>query len=87
MKKNKLITFFFPSLIVLLLIVGIVLFPTESIIAAKNGFSIWVNTLIPSLLPFIIAANLIVSLKFVDVLGLFINPLTKKLFNVSGDFA
>ena len=62
MKKNKLITFFFPSLIVLLLIVGIVIFPTESIIAAKNGFSIWVNTLIPSLLPFIIAANLIVSL-------------------------
>lgn len=87
MKKNKLIIFFFPSLIVLLLIVGIVLFPTESINAAKNGFSIWVNTLIPSLLPFIIAANLIVSLKFVDVLGLFINPLTKKLFNVSGKSA
>lgn len=87
MKKNKLITFFAPSLIVLLLIIGIVLFPTDSISAAKNGFSIWVNTLIPSLLPFIIAANLIVSLKFVDVLGLFINPLTKKFFNVSGKSA
>lgn len=66
---------------------GIVLFPTESISAAKNGFSIWVNTLIPSLLPFIIAANLIVSLKFMDIVGLIINPVTKKLFNVSGKSA
>ncbi|RIZ59768.1 sporulation integral membrane protein YlbJ [Paraclostridium bifermentans] len=68
----------------MLLIIGIILFPKDSILAAKNGFSIWVNTLIPSLLPFIIAANLIVRLKFVDVLGLIINPVTKKLFNVSG---
>lgn len=68
----------------MLLIIGIILFPKDSILAAKNGFSIWVDTLIPSLLPFIIAANLIVRLKFVDVLGLIINPVTKKLFNVSG---
>ena len=38
----------------------------------------------PSLLPFIIGANLIVSLKIVDILGILINPLTKKIFNVSG---
>ncbi|MGL5506389.1 MAG: sporulation integral membrane protein YlbJ, partial [Paraclostridium sp.] len=87
MKKNKFITFFAPSIIVLLIIFGIVLFPTESIDAAKSGFSIWANTLIPSLLPFIIAANLIVSLKFVDVIGLIINPITRKLFNVSGKSA
>ncbi|EQK43816.1 putative membrane protein [[Clostridium] bifermentans ATCC 638] len=84
MKKIKFLKFLTPSLIVMLLIIGIILFPKDSILAAKNGFSIWVNTLIPSLLPFIIAANLIVRLKFVDVLGLIINPVTKKLFNVSG---
>lgn len=38
----------------------------------------------PSLLPFIIGANLIVSLKIVDILGILINPLTQKIFNVSG---
>ena len=68
----------------MIIIIGIILFPTDSINAAKNGFSIWVDTLIPSLLPFIIAANLIVKLKFVDILGLVVNPLTRKLFNVSG---
>lgn len=87
MKKGKFFKFFVPSFVVILLILGIVIFPSESINAAKNGFYIWVNTLIPSLLPFIIAANLIVSLKFVDVLGLIVNPITRKLFNVSGKSA
>ncbi|MCQ4697470.1 sporulation integral membrane protein YlbJ [Paeniclostridium sordellii] len=84
MKKNKFIVFLIPSLIVMLLIVGIILFPSDSINAAKNGYKIWTDTLIPSLLPFIIAANLIVKLKFIDVIGLIINPITRKLFNVSG---
>ncbi|SCI73842.1 Uncharacterized protein conserved in bacteria [uncultured Clostridium sp.] len=84
MKKSKFIKFLIPSLVVMIIIIGIILFPTDSINAAKNGFSIWVDTLIPSLLPFIIAANLIVKLKFVDILGLVVNPLTRKLFNVSG---
>lgn len=84
MKKIKFIKFLLPSLIVMILIIGIISFPKDSILAAKNGFSIWVDTLIPSLLPFIIAANLIVKLKFVDILGLIVNPVTKKLFNVSG---
>ncbi|EPZ60172.1 putative membrane protein [[Clostridium] sordellii ATCC 9714] len=68
----------------MLLILGIILFPSDSINAAKNGYKIWTDTLIPSLLPFIIAANLIVKLKFIDVIGLIINPITRKLFNVSG---
>lgn len=84
MRKNKFIVFLIPSLIVMLLIVGIILFPSDSINAAKSGYKIWTDTLIPSLLPFIIAANLIVKLKFIDVIGLIINPITRKLFNVSG---
>ncbi|MGL5757179.1 MAG: sporulation integral membrane protein YlbJ [Paraclostridium sp.] len=84
MKKSKFITFLIPSLIVMILIMGIISFPNESINAAKTGFSIWTDTLIPSLLPFIIAANLIVKLKFVDIIGLVVNPITRRLFNVSG---
>lgn len=84
MKISKLIKYFVPKLIVLLLIVGIILFPDESIDAAKDGINIWVNTLIPSLLPFIIGANIIVSLKVVDILGTIINPVTQFIFNVSG---
>ena len=84
MKKNQIILFFLPVIVVLFLIVGIIIFPQEAIKSAKEGLNIWVNVLIPSLLPFIIGANLIVDLKIVDLIGMIINPITKFIFNVSG---
>lgn len=87
MKKNKFISFFAPAFIVLFIVLGVIIFPNESINSAKEGFSIWAQILIPSLLPFIIGANLIVELKIVDVIGLIINPITKFIFNVSGKSA
>lgn len=84
MKKNIILKFLFPSIIVLSLIIGLILYPQDSISAAQDGLSIWVNVLIPSLLPFIIGASLLVNLKVVDIIGLFINPITQKIFNVSG---
>ena len=54
--KIRLLYFFFPILVVIIIILGIIKFPNQSIIAAKKGISIWVNVLIPSLLPFIIGA-------------------------------
>lgn len=63
------------------------MFPSESIISAKEGLTVWTQVLIPSLLPFIIGASLIVELKIVDVVGFIINPITKFIFNVSGKSA
>ncbi|MEW9077720.1 sporulation integral membrane protein YlbJ [Terrisporobacter glycolicus] len=87
MNISKLTKYFLPKIIVLLLIIGIIIFPNDSIEAAKNGIHIWVNILMPSLLPFIIGANLIVSLKVVDIIGAIINPITQLIFNVSGKSA
>lgn len=87
MNISRFTKYFFPKLIVLLLIVGIIIFPDDSIKASKNGINIWVNILIPSLLPFIIGANLIVSLKVADIIGAIINPITQFIFNVSGKSA
>ena len=84
MKLKKIIIFFAPKLIVCFIILGIILAPKTAIKAAKEGISIWINILMPSPLPFIIGANLITSLKIVDILGILINPLTQKIFNVSG---
>jgi len=87
MKKSKLVIFFIPVFIVLFLILGIITFPNESISAAKEGLNILTTVLIPSLLPFIICANLIVDLKIVDIIGFIINPITRFIFNVSGKSA
>ncbi len=84
MNKKQILSFFIPILIVFFLISGIVIFPKESIESAKYGFKIWYDILIPSLLPFIIGANLIVELKITDIIGYIINPITKLLFRVSG---
>lgn len=84
MKFKKIILFFIPKFIVCFIILGIILAPKTAIKAAKEGISIWINILMPSLLPFVIGANLITSLKIVDILGIIINPLTQKIFNVSG---
>lgn len=84
MIKDSTAKFFIPDLIVLFLILGIILFPNDSLNAAKEGLNIWTTVLIPSLLPFIIGANLIVDLKIVDIIGFIINPITKFIFNVSG---
>lgn len=87
MNIYKLTKYFLPKVIVLLLIIGIIIFPNDSIEAAKNGIHIWVNILMPSLLPFIIGANLIVSLRVVDIIGAIINPITQLVFNISGKSA
>ena len=87
MNISKLTKYFLPKIIVLLLIIGIIIFPDDSIEAAQNGIHIWVSILMPSLLPFIIGANLIVSLKLVDIIGVIINPITQFIFNVSGKSA
>lgn len=84
MNFKKLITFFIPKLFICFIIFGIVLTPKSVIQSAKDGISIWINILMPSLLPFIIGANLIVSLKIVDIMGILINPITQRVFNVSG---
>ena len=84
MKKSKFISFLFPNIFISLIIVGIIVFPSQSLSAAKSGLSIWTNVLIPSLLPFMIFSNLIVEFKFVDIIGIIINPITKFVFNVSG---
>ena len=84
MLKKDIIKFFAPALVVIILILGIILFPNDSLSAAKEGLNIWSTVLIPSLLPFMIGANLIVDLKIVDIVGFLINPITKLLFNVSG---
>ncbi|MBS5786483.1 MAG: sporulation integral membrane protein YlbJ [Clostridioides difficile] len=87
MNKRKIFLFLAPACVVLVLIIGIVVYPVESIAAAKEGIDIWLDILVPSLLPFIVGASLIVDLKVIDIIGFIINPITKFIFNVSGKSA
>ncbi len=62
----------------------LILFPKELIEAAKNGLLLWFNTVLPSLLPFIVCANILLLSGFTQRVGKYLTPITR-LFGVSGE--
>ncbi len=65
----------------------IILFPSQIISSAKNGLLLWFNNVIPSLLPFIIGANILSLTGFIGFLGTLLEPITQKIFKISGNGA
>lgn len=58
-------------------------FPAEALRASKNGMGLWLETLIPTLLPFIILTNLLIGTETAEVI---LNPLKtfwKTFFGIS----
>lgn len=77
--KNLLITW-----CIVLFAILLILFPKVSFSAASNGVHLWFNVVFPSLLPFIIASELLIGLGFVIFLGTLLEPLMRFVFNVPG---
>ncbi len=65
----------------------IILFPTASIKGAANAIRSWLTVVLPSLMPFFIAASLLVQSGIVSLFSSFAEPVTKRLFGFSGYFA
>ena len=77
--KNNLITF-----LILFFLIFLLLFSNNNIQAAKEGINLWINCIIPSLLPFLIATELLSYTNFTYKLSTILNPIMKPIFNVSG---
>ena len=78
LKKNLLPAIF------LLFTICLVIFSKTNLAAAKNGLVLWANNVVPSLLPFFIATELLSYTNVVNVLGKLLNPIMKPIFNVPG---
>lgn len=74
-------------LIIIILLIRVVLNPSLSLKSAKDGILIWLNILLPSLLPFFIISEILIGFGFVDFIGKLLKPLMKPLFNVPGEGA
>ena len=61
-----------------------IIFPKEIFLGAKNGLEIWFNTVVPSVLPFMITINILVGLGVPRVIGRLIQPVTLRLFRLTG---
>lgn len=84
-KTNIFIIKFKRNLIPILLIYFIfclVFFSNSNLPAVKNGLNLFFNSVIPSLLPFFIATQMLMHTNIVNQIGKVLNPITKLLFNV-----
>jgi len=76
--KKKFTPFLVIGLFVLLLT-----FPSASLDGAKNGLMLWFETVLPTLLPFIIVSNLMIKLNVTNCLTTILYPVFGKIFGVS----
>lgn len=74
-------------LIIIALLIRVILNPALSLESAKDGILIWLNILLPSLLPFFIISEILIGFGFVDFIGKLLRPIMKPLFNVPGEGA
>lgn len=68
----------------LIAVASLVLYPEESVDAAKNGLTLCANVIIPSLFPFFVLTTLIVQLGLSNYFGRVLEPIMRPLFNVNG---
>lgn len=78
LKKNIL-----PSLFVIFT-VCLVIFSKENLSATKNGLALWANSVIPALLPFFMATELLAHTNVTEIIGNLLNKYMKPIFNVPG---
>ncbi|MEA1960372.1 MAG: sporulation integral membrane protein YlbJ [Bacillota bacterium] len=74
----------FVIFIVLFICVFMVVNPQETVNAAADGIKLWALIVLPALLPFFIVAELLVSLRFVNFLGILLEPLMRPIFRLPG---
>lgn len=78
LKRNIIPTMF------LMFTICLIIFSKSNIQAVKNSLNIWVNNVIPSLLPFFIATELLNHTNIPRVIGNMFNKIMRPLFNVPG---
>lgn len=79
LKKNLL------SILFVLFTISLVVFSKDNLSAAKNGLKLWANNVVPALLPFFIATELLGYTNVISILGKFLNKLMRPIFNVPGE--
>jgi len=91
MQKFKFIVIKLKSLIlpfgICIFILFLLLFSKSNLTAAKSGILLWANSVLPSLLPFFIATELLGYTNIVPLCGRLLNNLMRPIFNVPGEGA
>jgi len=91
MRKFKFIVIKLKSLVlpsfICIFILFLLLYSKSNLAAAKSGLLLWANSVLPSLLPFFIATELLGYTNIVPLCGKLLNKLMRPIFNVPGEGA
>ena len=77
----------FIPLCICLFTIFLLIFSNANLSSAKAGLALWANSVVPSLLPFFIATELLGYTNIISLLGKLLNKFMKPLFNVPGEGA
>ncbi len=73
----------FSFFIILVFFLLMLIFPQQTFLGAQEGLLLWFQTLLPSLLPFIIFSNLLISTNAVSYISQILKPFLCHLFQIS----
>ncbi len=83
LKKRKLSAYLM-ALAASLITIAIVANPEEAFRASADGLKVWWEVVLPALLPFFIAAEILMGLGVVHFMGALLEPIMRPLFRVPG---
>lgn len=83
--RRKILLFYLPAIIAVLLTIGMVQYPKEAFEASLNGLAVWWHIVFPALLPFFVIAQVLIGLGVVHFLGVLLEPVMRPVFNVPGE--
>ena len=73
------------SIIFILFTISLIVFSKANINSVKLGLDLFINSIIPSLLPFFIATELLSSTNIIQILGKLLNKFMRPIFNLPGE--
>lgn len=82
-QKQHLVTYLM-AFCAIFLTVSMVRFPKDAFEAAVAGLHIWWDIVFPALLPFFVISQILIGLGVVHMMGVFLEPVMRPLFNVPG---
>ena len=89
LKKFKIVKIlYFRELIVpavcILFVLLLMVFSKTAVTAAVRGLNLWLDVVLPSLLPFLVVSEILGNTGFINALGILLEPVMRPLFNVPG---
>lgn len=81
---RKYVLYYFMAALGFMLTIAMVIYPENAFDAAVRGLDVWWNIVFPALLPFFIAAEILMGIGVVHFMGVLLEPLMRPLFRVPG---